>query len=83
MPNDGQRQASQRRRSQPGVGDQVEGAADVDLDVAVEEVVEDRSQQRGQWEMRIAHQVRQDPAHRPLAVVAMLVLEPEFALGHG
>jgi len=73
----------QQRAPRPGGRrDEVERAADLELNLAVDVVIENRGCERGQREERIARQMRQDPAHRALPVVAMLVVEPELSLGH-
>ena len=78
----GPRDGDQRAGLPAWCRDQVEGMTDLELDLAVGIVVEDRSEQRRKREHEIAGQVRQDPPHRPLQIIVTLVDKPEFALRH-
>ncbi len=68
-----QSQHQQLVRAPAGCGNQVKSPADKDLDETVKPVVQDGRQDPGQREKRVAHQMGDDPAHRPGAVVGIFV----------
>ncbi len=77
--SDGRRYHAQGQRQQHRYlptwgGDQVKSTADKDLDVAVSKIVEDGGQEHEQREERVTHGVRDNPAHRPGAIVLVFVL---------
>ena len=60
----------------------IEGFADIELDIAVGEIVDDRTENYEKRQMRIAPQVGKDPAHRALAAVSVFFIDLKFPIGH-